>query len=86
MPEAKFSANQPQPVSDAVERAAKAKGSGIRIYTIGLGADLDEAALMEMASGPDTYIHAPSAEELAAIYRQIAVDIPCPAGAFWGRR
>ena len=78
--------SQPQPVSDAVERAAKAKGSGIRIYTIGLGADLDEAALMEMASGPDTYFHAPSAEELAAIYRQIAVDIPCPAGAFWGRR
>ncbi|MBK7781152.1 MAG: VWA domain-containing protein [Ardenticatenia bacterium] len=44
---------------------------------------LVEAALREMASGPEAYRHAPSAAELAGIYRGIAVDIPCPAAAFW---
>jgi hypothetical protein len=28
----------------------------------------------------------PDAEALAGIYRGIAVAIPCPADAFWGRR
>ena len=78
--------SNPQPVTEAVARAAEAKAAGIRIYTIGLGADLDEAALREMASGPSLYFQAPTAQELAGIYREIAVDIPCPAGAFWGGR
>ena len=78
--------SNPQPAGEAVARAAAAKATGIRIYTIGLGADLDEAALRDMATGPDTTFHAPSARELAAIYRGIAVDIPCPARLFWAGR
>ena len=68
------------------KRQGLAKAAGIRIYTVGLGTDLDEAALREMASGPEAYRHAPSAAELAGIYRGIAVDIPCPGAAFWGGR
>ena len=51
-----------------------------------LGSDLDRDALARMASGADRFYLAPDAEDLAAIYRRIAVTLPCPAGAFWGRR
>lgn len=78
--------SNPQPAAEAVAGAAAAKATGIRVYTVGLGADLDEAALREMASGPDAYRHAPSAAELVAIYRAIAVDIPCPTDTFWAGR
>ncbi len=67
-------------VSDYISRA---KVAGL---SWPLPDDLDEAALREMASGPEAYRHAPSAAELAGIYRGIAVDIPCPAAAFWGGR
>lgn len=39
-----------------------------------------------MASRPAFAYRAPDAEDLADIYRAIAVAIPCPAGAFWGGR
>jgi hypothetical protein len=39
-----------------------------------------------MASRPEWYHEAPDAEALAGIYRTIAVTIPCPTEAFWGRR
>jgi Mg-chelatase subunit ChlD len=76
----------PVPASVAVEEAAAAKADQVTIFTIGLGNELDEWALQAMASRPDYYYWAPDAEELADIYRRIAVTIPCPAGQFWGRR
>lgn len=83
--------SNPQPAGAAVERAARAKAAGVIVFTIGLGDDLDVEALVAMASreagtGRAYYYHAPEAEELAGIYRRIAIDIPCPAEAFWGRR
>ena len=78
--------SNPQPVSAAVTRASAAKAGGIRIFTIGLGSDLDASALRDIASEPAAYWHAPSAAELAGIYRAIAVDIPCPGAAFWAGR
>jgi len=83
--------SNPQPAADAVARAAEAKAAGVTVFTIGLGDDLDVDALVAMASrepgtGRPYYYHAPEAEELAGIYGRIAVDIPCPPGAFWGRR
>jgi hypothetical protein len=56
------------------------------LFTIGLGNDLDTEALRGMASKPEYFYLAPDAAALAGIYRSIAVAIPCPAGAFWGRR
>lgn len=78
--------SNPRPAAEAVVRAAEAKAAGQRIYAIGLGPDTEEEALRSIASGPAAYFHAPSAAELAGIYRGIAVDIPCPAGAFWAGR
>ncbi len=78
--------SNPQPASAAVESARRAKAAGVIIYTIGLGSDLDEAALREMASLPEAYFAAPTDEELARIYRQIAVAIPCPPSIFWAER
>jgi Mg-chelatase subunit ChlD len=78
--------SNPLPASDAVVRAEDAKRSGVVIYTIGLGDELDFDALEQIASGPESFYRAPDAEQLADIYRQIAVEIPCPAESFWGGR
>jgi hypothetical protein len=78
--------SNPQPASESVAIAAAAKAAKVLIYAIGLGDDLDEGALREVASSPDSYFHAPSAQDLAGIYRGIAVDMPCPASAFWAGR
>jgi hypothetical protein len=69
-----------------VARAGAAKAAGVVIYTIGLGADVEGEALAAMASRPEGYFAAPEAGALAGIYAQIAVALPCPAGAFWGGR
>lgn len=74
----------PRPIDEAVTRAAAAKAEGITIYTIGLGDDVEAEALRTIASTPRGYYQAPDGEPLAEIYRQIAVEIPCPRRAFWG--
>jgi len=78
----------PVPASVAVRRAQAAKDDHITVFTIGLGRDeqLDVAELTEMATRPDYFYRAPDGEDLAAIYRAIAVEIPCPAERFWGKR
>ena len=70
----------------AEARAQAAKDAGTAVFTIGLGEDLDRESLARMASSPDQFHHAPTADELADIYRGIAQALPCPADAFWGRR
>lgn len=72
----------------AVQEARQAHSDGATVFAIGLGSpgDLDVDALEAMASRPGYYYPAPSPDDLAAIYETIAGVIPCPAGAFWGRR
>jgi Mg-chelatase subunit ChlD len=70
----------------AVREAALAKDNGVTIFAIGLGEDLDLKALEEMVSKPGYFYRAPDAEDLKGIYAAIAVEIPCPAAEFWGRR
>ncbi|MBK6768063.1 MAG: VWA domain-containing protein [Ardenticatenales bacterium] len=72
----------PVPVDVAVANAAAAKAAGITIYTVGVGADLDVDALRAMASSPEHVHLAPDAEQLADVYRTIAVALPC-AGRYW---
>jgi hypothetical protein len=76
----------PVPVDVAVAEATRTKDAGVTLFTIGLGADLDFAALTAMASRPAFFYSAPDGEALAEIHRGIAVAIPCPVGVFWGRR
>ena len=63
--------------------AQRAKDAGVVVFTVGLGSNFDLAA---MASQPAFFYNAPDGDALAGVYRGIAVAIPCPAGAFWGRR
>ena len=78
----------PEPASTAVQRAQAAKDDHITIFTIGVGktTNLNVVELALMASRPEYFYLAPDGEDLAAIYRAIAVEIPCPAGQYWGRR
>jgi Mg-chelatase subunit ChlD len=78
--------SNPRPASEAVAQADQAKKAGVVVYTIGLGDTLDFEALRQIASAPEFFYRAPDAEDLADIYRQIAVEIPCPKEEFWGRR
>ena len=78
----------PEPVETAVDEARRAKEAGVTIFVIGLGhpEDLDNEALRLIASRPDYYYQTPRAEELAAVYEEIAGVIPCPPEQFWGGR
>jgi Mg-chelatase subunit ChlD len=71
-----------------LQAAAAVTGAGIRLYTIGLGADADGGALSQMAGAGGRYYFAPDSAALAEIYRQVAHDIACPvpAGGFWGQQ
>lgn len=64
-----------QPV---VEAAAAAKALGITIVTVGLGAEIDEPLLRQVANDPALFYRAPNAEDLLRIYREVARIIPCP--------
>jgi Mg-chelatase subunit ChlD len=78
----------PEPPATAVRRAQAARDDSVTIFTIGLGKDdeLNVAELARMASRPEYFYRAPDGEDLLAIYRTIAVEIPCPAEAYWGQR
>ncbi len=68
-------------------RAATAlRGAGVRLYTIGLGADADEQALRAMAGEASRYFYAPDSSDLARIYSEIAQDLVCPGVELWGQR
>jgi hypothetical protein len=63
---------------DEVRAAANAaKAAGMPIYTIGLGQDVDQALLTDIASKPEWHFFEPDTSDLAEIYGQIAYSIPC---------
>ncbi len=70
----------------AGRQAQVATQAGIRLFTIGLGIEVETGALQRMATSPTDYFYAPDGEDLAAIYRRIAYVIPCPPESFWARR
>lgn len=72
----------PQPVRDI---AAEIRAAGVFIYTIGLGAEVDEALMVAVAGDAARYHHAPDSAELRAIYADVARDILCPSEQFWPR-
>lgn len=78
--------SNPRPVSEAVAAAARLEARGIAIFTIGFGSDLDEAALVEIASRPAFAFRALDGAALEAIFRELAVTLPGPADCYWGRR
>ncbi len=75
--------SNPGPAQTAIDRADDAKKDGVRILTIGLGRAVDEALLQRVASRPRDYYFSPEPEDLAAIYAEIAHELPCPPSDFW---
>ena len=75
--------SNPDPSQLALDAAAAAKAAGIRVFTVGLGQDVEQDVLRAMASRPEDFFYAPDGEELGAIYDAIAVAIPCPIRGWW---
>lgn len=70
-----LSDGRPTAGGDPLPVAAAAKAAGTRIFTIGLGKEIDEAFLSRLASSPGDSFIAPTSADLAGIYRQISVLI-----------
>lgn len=63
--------------ADTVAVARALRDSGAIVYTIGLGPDVDGSFLIGLAGAVDRYLHAPTPQQLAEIYRRIALSLPC---------
>jgi Mg-chelatase subunit ChlD len=64
-------------VEAAVRSADAARRSGVTVFTIGLGDDVDGALLVTLAGTAERYYAAPGAADLADIYGRIAARLPC---------
>lgn len=59
----------------ALKESTDAKKDGLVVYTIGLGKNINESFLKNIASSPDDYFFAPTALNLETIYKNISSDI-----------
>ena len=66
--------------------ASHLRSSGVVVYAIGLGSDVDAAYLVRLAGDSSRIKLSPTAAELTAIYLEIAKLIPCAPSTFWGGR
>ncbi len=67
----RHSVNNP-PLSELPRVIADVRAAGILVYTIGLGPDVDDANLQQIASDPAKYFRSPTGAELDAIYAELA--------------
>ena len=67
--------NSKYPESYALALAAAGKAKGTKIFTIGLGKDLNQDFLKNIASAPEDFFLAPTASDLAGIYREIGTKM-----------
>jgi Mg-chelatase subunit ChlD len=72
-PEKKGDAKYPESFALAVAKQAKEKGS--RVFTIGLGKDLNQEFLKQVATSPEDFYLAPTADQLEAVYREIGTKM-----------
>jgi Mg-chelatase subunit ChlD len=63
------------PETFAKAAATEAKESGISIFTIGLGKDVNASFLSEISTKAEDYYPAPTTKELNSIYKEIATKI-----------
>ncbi|NQV88310.1 MAG: VWA domain-containing protein [Parcubacteria group bacterium] len=63
------------PVTYTLSAANQAKASGISVYSIGLGNEVDSDFLQNISSASSTYFAVADSKNLKDIYRQIALDI-----------
>jgi len=77
MPKDPKNKDYPSQYAEAV--ADEAKKDNITMYTIGLGADVNESLLQHIATSPEYYYKAASGAELSSVYAQISSSI-CKKG------
>ncbi len=63
------------PETEALRIATETKTSGTQIYTVGLGSNINENLLKNIASTPDHYFSVLSSKNLGSIYKEIAISI-----------
>lgn len=68
------------------EVAQLAHHAGLEVYVVGMGPNLDEQVLRNMAREPDRYVPAPEPSWLRKIYTDLTTRVPCPSPLYWGRR
>lgn len=59
----------------ALNQAEKLKDARVRVFTVSLGRNADQDLMALLASDADDYYHAPSPDDLEAIYRKIGGQI-----------
>lgn len=67
--------NAKYPETYALEVAKQAKDAGVRVFTIGLGKDLNQEFLKQVASAPTDFFLAPTADDLQKVYRDIGLKM-----------
>jgi len=67
----------PGPPEPVLQRAVALRERGVLVFTIGLGADVDEELLKRVAHEPRAYYRSPGAADLAAIYRSVLQSLAC---------
>lgn len=61
--------------SVALSSALEVKKSGVVIYTVGLGRDINKDFLKSLASSPDNFFETPSTSTLSSVYNKISSSI-----------
>lgn len=64
---------------EILDYVASIKKNGVWMITIGIGEDVNEDFLKELASSPDDYRFAKASFELKAIYKEVAAKFALPA-------
>ncbi len=67
----------------ATQIALRVRTEGVRLFTVGLGAGVEEAFLIGLAGDPLRFLRAPSVDDLRTSFERIARDLPCPGGTVW---
>jgi hypothetical protein len=75
----------PNPVGpvEVMAVADRVKRSGITVFTIGLGLDVNDDLLRGVATTPHHYYASPTGDDLEELYRRIARVLLCPGAVFW---
>ncbi len=64
-------------VSATIIAAERLKLTGVTVFSIGLGPDVDQELLSFLATSPGHYFFAPDASDLRSVYGAVAETIPC---------
>jgi hypothetical protein len=76
----------PAPASDVLEAAASVHSSGISLYVVGVGPNMDRSFLREFAADPQRFFASADPDLLGSIFDELARRVPCPPGVYWGQR